>query len=95
MSRRTAEIGLMRMNIEIAQKKNGKHLRQKDKLACSCRQALPICPDAKASVPHAVRGFLSDLYKARFNTIRVIRVFRNAKPVSINFFLCELRDLCG
>ena len=69
------------MNRWIAQKFNGELLRNKNKLACSCHQVLPISPDGCPSGPHAVRGLLCDPPLRRADYIRVIRAFRAAEPV--------------
>jgi len=75
----------MRMNRWIAQKFNGELLRDKDKLACSCHQVLPICPDV--SGPHALRGLLCDPFIKRAKQNCVIRAFGEAKPVPRNMLL--------
>jgi hypothetical protein len=92
------------MNLRIAQKLNGELLRDKNKPARSCPQESSICTDVHTSVPHAVRGLLSDLCQKSANNNRVIRLpaiasaqarragaFRAAKPVPTNSNLCELR----
>ena len=83
------------MNLGIAQKLNGELLRDKNKPARSCHQESPICTDAYTSVPHAVRGLLSDQFQAHSKNTRVIRAFRAAEPVLKNSNLCVLRGLCG
>ncbi len=75
ISRSTEEIDLMRMHPGIAQKLNGELLRDKNKPARSCHQESPISPDL--SGPHAVRGLLSDLYRAHSDNIRGTRAKKN------------------
>jgi hypothetical protein len=70
----------MYMNLGIAQKLNGELLRDKNKPARSCPQESSIRTDVHTSVPHAVRGLLSDLYGQCADSIRVIRTFGEAKP---------------
>ncbi len=93
ISRQTEEVDYTRMNRWIAQKFNGELLRDKNKLACSCHQVLPISPDL--SGPHPVRGLLCDQFQAHSMNIRVIRAFRAAEPVPKSSNLCELRGLRG
>ena len=81
ISRQTIEVVHTRMNRWIAQKFNGELFDDKNKLACSCHQMLPISPDGCSSGPHAVRGLLCDPPPKRADNIRVIRVSRRAGPV--------------
>ena len=81
ISRQTIEVDHTRMTRWIAQKFHGRLLRNKNKLACSCHQMLPISPDGCPSGPHAARGLLCDQSLKRADNIRVIRAFRGAEPV--------------
>ena len=83
------------MNLRIAQKLNGELLRDKNKPARSCPQESSICTDVHTSIPHAVRGLLSDQFQPHSMNIHVIRAFGEAKPVPKNSNLCVLRGLRG